>query len=132
MPESHKDRAHYHRWVYSTLILKGSYKHLIYGTKEQIEQNINPQELKPQIIQKEGIRSVYTLNHNVIHSIEAKPYTITLFIRGPAVRDKFLIMDRKTGRKWWEYGRECETVEEIRRKTMSIDRIRRIINKLYE
>lgn len=132
LPESHKNRAHYHRWVYSSLILRGGYKHAIYGTEDQITQYMDPRDLKPIIIQQVKAGSTYTLNHNVIHSVEAKPYTVSLFIRGPAVKDRFLIMDRKTGRRWWEYGRECESIEEIRRKVMSISRVRKIINKIYE
>jgi hypothetical protein len=132
LPESHKDRAHYHRWTYSSLILRGGYKHLIYGTEEQINEDVNPQDLKPLIVQEEKAGSIYTLNHNVIHSVEAVPYSVSLIIRGPAVKDRFLILDRKTGRKWWEYGRESEAIEEIRRKAMNVSRIKRIISKLYE
>lgn len=133
LPEaSHKDRVHYHRWIYSSLILRGSYEHSIYGVEEQIGEDVNPRDLKPVIIRQEKVGSIYTLNHNVIHSVEAEPYTVSLFIRGPAVKDRFLIMDRKSGRKWWEYGRESETIEEIRKKTMGFNRVRKIISKIHE
>ena len=35
---------------------------------------------------------------------QAEPHTVSLIIRGPAVKDRFLVMDRKTGQSWWQYG----------------------------
>lgn len=133
LPEaSHKDRPHYHRWLYSSVILHGRYQHLIYGTQDQINENINVRTLKPIIVREENVGSIYTLNHNVIHSVEAEPYTVSIIIRGPAVKDRFLVMDKRTNKKWWEYGRESETIEEIRRKAMPPGRIKRLINKIQE
>jgi len=130
--KSTKYRPHCHRWVYSSIILRGGYKHFIYGTEDQINENTNIRNLKPIMIQEERIGSFYTLNHNVFHSIEAEPNTVTIIIRGPAVKDRFLIMDKLTGKKWWEYGRESETIEEIKRKQVSIKHIKTLIDKLYK
>ena len=130
--KSTKYRPHCHRWVYSSIILRGGYKHFIYGIEDQINENTNIKNLKPIIIREEKIGSFYTLNHNVFHSIEAKPNTVSIVIRGPAVKDRFLIIDKLTGKKWWEYGRECETIEEIKRKQVSIKHLKTLIDKLYK
>lgn len=99
---------------------------------DQINENTDIKDLNPIIIQGEKIGSIYTLNHNVFHSIEAEPDTVSIVIRGPAVKDRFLIFDKLTNKKWWEYGRESETVEEIKRKQVSIEHIKDLIEKLYK
>jgi predicted metal-dependent enzyme (double-stranded beta helix superfamily) len=129
---STKYRPHCHRWNYSSVILKGSYTHFIYGTETHINEETDLEDLKPIIIQEENQGSIYTLSHKVFHSIEAKPDTVSIIIRGPAVKDRFLIMDKLTGRKWWEYGRGSETIEEIKRKLVSIEHIKNLIDKLYK
>jgi len=130
--KSTKHRPHHHRWVYSSVILRNGYKHFIYGTEEQINENTKIKDLKPIVIREEKTGSIYTLNHNVFHSIEAEPDTVSVIIRGPAIKDRFLIMDKKTNKKWWEYGRKSETIEEIKRKSLDINQIRKIIDKLYK
>lgn len=132
LAESHRDRPHCHRWLYSSTILRRSYQHLIYGTEDQINQNTDVQDLEPMMIREEKVGLIYTLNHNVFHSVGAEPYTVSIIIRGPAVKDRFLVMDKRTNKKWWEYGRESETIEEIRRKAMSLDYLKRLINEIYE
>jgi len=89
-------------------------------------------ELKPIIIREEKQDAIYTLSHKVFHSIEAQPNTVSLIIRGTAVKDRFLIMDKLTKKKWWEYGRESETIEEIKRKQVSLEHIKNLIEKLYK
>ena len=38
----------------------------------------------------------------LVHAVVAEPYTIdTLLVRGPAVKDRFLVMGRHTGETWW-------------------------------
>lgn len=129
---STKYRPHCHRWNYSSVILKGSYKHFIYGTEDNINENIDLKDLNPIIIREEKTHSIYTLSHKVFHSIETQPDTVSVIIRGPAVKDRFLIMDKLTDKKWWEYGRESETIEEIKRKQVSLKHIQNLIEKLYK
>jgi hypothetical protein len=123
LQESHKDRPHHHRWIYSSLILKGEYTHSLYGYIDDFLQNsIQPGILEPFLVQKESPGSHYTLTHNIIHAVDALPFTVTLFIRGPVLRTRFMIFDKKTGMKWWEYGRESETIEETKKKIMNASR----------
>jgi hypothetical protein len=54
----------------------------------------------------------------------AEPYTVSLVVRGPTVKDRFLVMDRLTGKSWWQYGVAQESPEEAAKKRMSADRFR--------
>jgi len=130
--DSNKYRPHCHRWIYSSVILKGSYKHFIYGTENEINENTDINNLKPILSQEEKVGSIYTLNHNAFHSIGAMPDTVSFMIRGPAVKDRFLIIDKKVNKKWWEYGRESETIEEIKNKSISEKELKRLRDKLYK
>jgi hypothetical protein len=133
LEDSHKDRPHHHRWIYSSLILKGEYIHSLYGCIDDFSQNpIQPGRLKPFLVQKESLGSHYTLTHNIIHAVDALPCTVTLFIRGPVLRTRFMIFDKQTGMKWWEYGRESETIEETKKKIMNASRIDNQIENLHK
>ncbi len=124
-------RPHCHRWAYSSLILNGYYDHFIYGTDKQINETSNIFNLKPIFKQTETKGSIYTLDHSAFHSIKAEPGTLSFMIRGPAVKDRFLILDKKVGKKWWEYGRESETIEEVGKKSVSKDYLEKLTKKIY-
>jgi hypothetical protein len=126
---SNKERPHCHRWTYSSVILNGGYQHFIYGAENEII-NKDISEIKPVIIKEEKVGSIYAIKHNIFHSIAAKENTISFIIRGPAVKERFLIVDKKVNKKWWEYGRESETIEEIKSKSVNQDKINGIIAKL--
>ena len=128
---SHKLRPHNHRWNYSSVILRGKLIHSIYGTTNNINEETSPSELKPNSISIFDEGSIYSLSSNVFHSIDAEPNTVSLFIRGQPYTDKFLVMDKKSNSSWWEYSRDCETIEEVERKKMSINKYNQIINKLH-
>ena len=129
--DSNKHRPHCHRWNYSSVILQGAYKHNIYGTEDKIYENTKINNLNPILVQEEKVGSIYTLSHKVFHSIAAQKDTVSMLIRGPALKDRFLIMDKKVNKIWWEYGRESETIEEIKNKSVSPENFKKIINKIY-
>jgi len=129
--DSNKHRPHCHRWNYSSVILQGAYKHNIYGTEDKIDENTKINNLNPILVQEEKVGSIYTLSHKVFHSIAAQKDTVSMLIRGPALKDRFLIMDKKVNKIWWEYGRESETIEEIKNKSVSPENFKKIINKIY-
>ena len=111
------DRPHNHRWTYSSLILRGRYTHFIYGQDHGIDQDINIRELRPVMLREEMEGNFYSLHHSMIHSVVAEPYTLSLVIRGPAVKNRFLVMDKTTNQAWWQYGAIDElTVERDQKK----------------
>lgn len=64
--------------------------------------------------------------------VVAEPYTVSLVIRGPAIKDRFLVMDRKTGQSWWQYGASQESAEDAAKKHMSVERLAELSNSLRE
>lgn len=123
-------RPHYHRWMYSSMILHGGYRHLIYGTEELLDGDVNIKNLKPRLISEKHKGSFYTLDHDIVHSIEATPFTVSLFVTGPPVKDHFVVCDKMIDQKWREYGSEVETFEEKNKKKMTRERLSFIIDKL--
>jgi hypothetical protein len=98
------DRPHNHRWTYSSLILSGRYLHQIYGEDDGLTERVDVDELVPLLVRNETRGSTYTLHHSMIHSLVAEPYTVSLVLRGPAVKKRFLVMDKATKQSWWQYG----------------------------
>jgi len=92
------DRPHNHRWSYASAILRGEYVHYLFGNAE-LDEKVNPGSLKPLMARHERIGDAYALHHTMVHAVVAEPHTVSLVIRGPAVKDRFLVMDRKTGRE---------------------------------
>ena len=127
---SNRNRIHCHRWNYSSLILSGGYQHSIYGSEKDINEHTAIKNLKPMIVQEETRGSIYTLGHDAFHAINAQENTVSLLVRGPSVKGRFLIMDKTTDKKWWEYGRESETIEEIESKNIQLEDLKNLINKV--
>lgn len=68
----------------------------------------------------------------MIHSVTAQPYTTSLIVRGPAVKDRFLVTDRITGQAWWQHGTATESPDEAARKRMSATQANTCLEKLTE
>lgn len=123
------DRPHDHRWTYSSYILSGGYKHIIYGIKRNVE---CPEfdDLIPVQIRHEKKGDSYTLHCSQYHSVIAKPETVSLIIRGPSHKDKFRLIDRITKNSWWQYGTSVESEEEKLKKRMTEKRFYFLVDKL--
>ncbi len=113
------DRPHNHRWSYSSLILHGSYQHSIYGQDGGLTEDIEVGSLRPIMTHRQRAGDFYTLHHSLIHSVIAEPYTVSLIIRGPAQKNRFLVMDRLENRAWWQFGMAAETAEDREKKVMT-------------
>lgn len=116
------DRPHNHRWTYASRILTGHYTHTLYGTEDQYDgpgDEIDPANLTPRMTRVEEPGDTYTLHHSMIHSVTAAPHTTTLILRGPAVKDRFVVSDRVTGRSWWQHGAVHETPSQAAAKRMT-------------
>lgn len=110
--ERYANRLHCHRWDYSAIVLHGQYVQHFYGI-EPSDGDITPLRSGVPVFTatfKKG--SCYSLHNSVVHSVEAKPGTISLCIRGPAVKDRFMTLDPRTGNSWWQYGSKSEAAEE--------------------
>jgi len=128
----HYDRPHNHRWTYSALLLAGSYTHTLYGTDDGFDETTDVGKLTARMVRTESTGSSYTLHHTMVHAAVAEPYTVSLIVRGPAVKDRFLVTDRESGQVWWQHGAAQETPEQAAAKRMDPDQITATIAKLRE
>jgi hypothetical protein len=125
------DRPHNHRWSYASTILRGQYRHYLFGDAD-LDETIDPANLKALMVRDEQPGSTYALHHTMVHAVVAEPYTVSLVIRGPAVKDRFLVMDRKTGQSWWQYGASQEPAYDTEQKRMSVERLAELTTSLRE
>jgi hypothetical protein len=125
------DRPHNHRWSYASTILRGQYRHYLFGNV-QLHENTRPGNLDPVMVRQEQVGNAYALHHSMVHAVVAEPHTVSLVVRGPAVKDRFLVMDRKTGESWWQYGATQESAEEAAKKRMSMEWFRELRGLLNE
>jgi hypothetical protein len=114
------------------LILSGSYKHYLYGTDENFDDNVDIKKLHPVLMREEKPGVTYALHHTMIHSIVAKPYTVSMVLRGPAVKERFIVSDKQTNKSWWQYGAQVESLEERQKKAMSLYRLNESIELIKE
>jgi hypothetical protein len=124
------DRPHNHRWTYSSRILRGSYRHTLYGLDDILDEDMDVASLRPYMVRIEKAGDSYTLHHRMIHAAVAEPHTVTLIIRGPALKDRFLVSDRDTGRSWWQYGTAKEDPAEAEKKRMDATRMQEVLSNL--
>jgi hypothetical protein len=125
------DRPHNHRWSYASTILRGWYRHYLFGSVE-LDETVKPHDLDAVMVREERVGDAYALHHSMVHAVVAEPYTVSLVVRGPAVKDRFLVMDRKTGESWWQYGAKQESSEDAEQKRMSVERFEEMRGQLYE
>jgi hypothetical protein len=125
------DRPHNHRWSYASSILRGQYRHYLFGDAE-LDEQVDPASLKALMVRDEQVGNTYALHHTMVHAVVAEPYTVSLVIRGPAVKDRFLVMDRKTGESWWQYGASQEPAYDAEQKRMSVERLTELTDRLRD
>jgi predicted metal-dependent enzyme (double-stranded beta helix superfamily) len=128
----HFDRPHNHRWTYSARVLSGAYTHTVYGTEDDFYENTNVADLQPKMVRIERPGSSYTLHHTMVHAAVAHPNTVSLIVRGPSVKDRFLVSDRDTGRVWWQHGAATESPEEAAAKRMTNALFTDCVNALHK
>lgn len=125
------DRPHNHRWSYASTILRGQYRHYLFGNVE-LDEDVLPRDLEAVMVRQEQVGDAYALHHSMVHAVVAEPFTVSLVVRGPAVKDRFLVMDRRTGESWWQYGAKQESAEDAEQKRMSVEQFRELRSQLDE
>lgn len=125
------DRPHNHRWSYASTILRGEYRHHLFGHAD-LDEHVDPASLTTLMARQENVGNTYALHHTMVHAVVAEPHTVSLVLRGPAVKDRFLVMDRKTGESWWQYGAGQESADSAAHKRMSVERLNRLIGSLRD
>jgi hypothetical protein len=92
--------VHHHRASFASLVLHGSYRHLLFGDEKYLG---NPAEassdFQPLLAQDQRPGSAYALHHAMVHATFAKPETVSLMFQAPIARGSFRIYDLETGRR---------------------------------
>ncbi|WP_181063418.1 hypothetical protein [Nocardia nova] len=125
------DRPHNHRWSYASKILRGHYRHYLFGNAE-LDEQVEPDKLPVLHVREEPVGATYALHHSMVHAVVAEPFTASLVVRGPAVKDKFLVMDRHTNEAWWQFGAKDESKADAKKKQMSRARFAEVTGWLEE
>jgi hypothetical protein len=128
--ELHTERLHDHRFPFVSRILSGGYLHEAmalepkdriyldgiddFDGKKRLEFN-----LSPLFERQESQGSFYMMKDEVLHTTLSRPNSISLFVRGPAVKERRLIVDRGTNEIWWGRGQAVETESEKRTKVLN-------------
>jgi hypothetical protein len=124
------DRPHNHRWTYTSRILSGTYTHTLYGPDDGLTDEVDVGALCPRLVRVEEPGDTYTLHHSMIHAVTARGGAVSLVVRGPAVKDRFVVTDRDTGRAWFQYGATNEPAEVNAAKRMTRGQLRDRIEAL--
>lgn len=124
------DRPHNHRWSFVTRVLNGGYRHVLFEPENLVREDW-PRTLRPLLVQHLRPGASYTLHHGIIHSLDAAPDTVSLVLRGPAAKERMIVMDRSSNELWHHYGASADQTEEHRKHTlMSADHLRGLIEYL--
>lgn len=124
------DRPHNHRWSFASHILRGQYLHRLYGRDDLFAEDTDPDSLRPICERTEGPGAIYALHHTSVHAVQAAADTISVLLRGPAAKDRFLILDRHAGGSFWAYGAARETPAQRASKRMTTSQISETITRV--
>ncbi|MFD4004655.1 hypothetical protein [Streptomyces rubiginosohelvolus] len=123
------DRPHDHRWPFAAMILTGSYQHTQFGDNSGFTDR-DPESLRPLSIRTERPGDFYALHHTAVHSVNAEAGTLSLVLRGPAVKDDFRIIDTDRNSSFTVKGAAQETAAERAAKRMGEDRLRATVARV--
>ncbi len=123
------DRPHNHRWSFASHIVRGGYTHRIFGRDDQFGEDTDPDSLVPILERFEQPGSTYALHHSSVHTVHAEADTISLLVRGPAAKQRFLILDAAGG-FFWVHGAAQESPEQRASKRLTPDQLATTIARI--
>ena len=121
-------RPHNHTWPLSSFILHGGYQHHLYGDGRDWNENIDIEKLRPLIIREEKVGSMYTLDPDTVHAISTQPYTISLVVITPHLKERFLVVDKKRNSTFWQYVVKDKISIEMQNNSMSLSYLTSLIS----
>ncbi|MDP9151242.1 MAG: hypothetical protein M3O36_15050 [Myxococcota bacterium] len=116
------ERPHAHRFTFSTFIMRGSYIQTLYHSQYETQEELVGRFFTSVVDRQERAGSAFTIRHDTLHSTIAPPDTVSLILRGPAMKDRAIIAHQATGEVWWRMGEGQEDAE--RRAAVRMDRER--------
>lgn len=116
------DLPHNHRWTFASLVLRGRFRHRLYGDQGPDDAPL-PVPLVPLHVRREEPGNFYALHHRMLHALVSEPGTVSLVVRGPAAKDRSFLVRESDGTRVWHVGASNETPEQLARKRMSPARL---------
>ncbi|HTJ72544.1 MAG TPA: hypothetical protein VL551_33710 [Actinospica sp.] len=124
----YSDAPHDHRWTFASRILRGGYRHRMYGAVDL--RSVPPADLAPVHVRTEQPGDHYVLHHTMVHALDAQPDTVSLVLRGPAVKSRFVVHE-STG-VTERVGAADEPAAAAAAKRMTPERLDHVIARLRE
>lgn len=126
------ERPHEHRFTFSTLILRGSYRQTLYEALPCPEGGFQVGTLRIATERREPEGSLFTIHHSVIHSTISAVDTISLVLRGPPAKKRAMIALKAHDRIEWREGEGDESAERRETVRMGIDRYREWVTRMTD
>jgi len=131
------DRPHNHRWSFASRVLHGSYLHSLYGHEDDVRRSLsNGQPPGVQMATVVGQNQDYLLHHTAVHSLRVSQPTVSLVLRGPAVKSEYFTLaldDEERERRTQSFasrGIEGESETESAAKAMSPEGLTKFVSTL--
>jgi hypothetical protein len=142
--KEHRDRPHDHRFSFTSRILTGGYRHtrhelmggidsdIPWHVQDDVDARLVDATAVPRFTTHQTAGSTYSLHHTEVHTTFTTPDTVSLFLRGPAEKERSLITERETGKLWWRYGADQERPDRRVRKQMTTAEFDELTGRLYK
>jgi|GEM_PF-2178596 len=145
------DCVHAHRFSYTARLLNGGYQHSLWSTGDQelypegleeflekmlprdhrfVSQNLDLEKIAPVLITPIRAGQTYTQDNAVLSSTVTEPDTISVFLRGPAVRPHSLQWHTDTGMIVWRGGQASVPSWRQKEVAMTDDDFEQVLSKL--
>jgi len=112
------DWPHNHRWPLANLLLHGRLTQSAYDPCVIDQCEGGARNLRPVIVTERRAGDFYALREDVVDVVLGAPGSIALLVRGPAVRDEFIMFDRGADRWWTRRGAAQESRAELAAKVI--------------
>ena len=127
------DRPHNHRWSFASRILSGRYAHSLYGLEDEVwaaaERGVLP---AARYVSEERAGGGYFLDSSLVHSVSTDTVTVTLVLRGPAVKNDYFTFDVAANSVSHGMGAKQESAAERLAKAMTVDGFSRVRTTLAQ
>lgn len=118
-----RELAHTHRFSFSNLVLRGSYAHRNYDCEGGFSERTDPETVTPICVHEDSPGHCFTIHHTAIHATPLESAgTISLVLRGPAVKLRAPVVPRQSGRGFSRIGEGEESPERRKLRQMTRER----------
>jgi hypothetical protein len=140
------ERAHQHRFSFTSRLLQGHYRHVLYDCpqptrSEEARDHMDPEHpdrssgldltrVRPTLEYEMKAGDSYTLHHDAVHATLVRADTVSLILRGPAEKDVAFVANLDEGGVYWRFGRRDEDQTRIRAKQLTRDELTECIADL--